>query len=119
MLKSLDDNDTIVYSNRNAGNSVVAERFTGAFNGKIYNKITANDSKTYLGYLDKLVNEYNNTCHCSFDKKLIHVNCSTLSKQIESSQKVPTFKVGDRLRIAKYKAIQEIGQKEFLLLILC
>ena len=31
--------------------------------GKIFNKITANDSKSYLGYLNKLVVEYKNTDH--------------------------------------------------------
>ena len=31
--------------------------------------MTANDSKSYLSYLNKLVDEYNNTCHHSINKK--------------------------------------------------
>ena len=33
-----------------------------------------NDSKSHLGYLNKLVDKYNNTYHCSAGKKLIHVD---------------------------------------------
>ena len=35
-----------------------------------------NDSKSYLEYLNKLVDEYNNTYHRSIGKKLIHADCS-------------------------------------------
>ena len=31
--------------------------------------MTTNDNKSYLGYLNKLVVEYNNTYHHSIDKK--------------------------------------------------
>ena len=31
--------------------------------------MTANDSKSCLSYLNKLVNQYNNTYHHSIDKK--------------------------------------------------
>ena len=31
--------------------------------------MTANDRKSYLSYLNKLVDQYNNTCHHSVGKK--------------------------------------------------
>ena len=65
--------------------------------------MTANDSKSYLGYLNKLVDQYNNTYHCSIGKKPIDVDYSALNEDIESSHKAPKFKVGDRVRITKYK----------------
>ena len=34
--------------------------------------MTANDSKSYLSYLNKLVDQYNNTYHCSFNKNPIN-----------------------------------------------
>ena len=34
--------------------------FWGSLRSKIYGKIIANDSKSYLSYLNKLVDEYNN-----------------------------------------------------------
>ena len=39
---------------------------------KIYKKITANDSKSYLDNFDKLVDQYNNTYHHSINKKPIN-----------------------------------------------
>ena len=57
MRKWLDDNDILMYSTHNEGKSVVIERFTKFLKSKIYKKLTANDSKSYLGYLDKLVDE--------------------------------------------------------------
>ena len=45
------------------GKPVIAERFIKDLNGKIYKKVTANNSKPSLSYLNKLVGEYNNTYH--------------------------------------------------------
>ena len=33
--------------------------------------MTANDTKSYLSYLNKLVDQYNNTYHHSINKKLL------------------------------------------------
>ena len=43
------------------GEPVIAERFIKDLKGKIYKKVTANNSKPYPSYLNKLVGEYNNT----------------------------------------------------------
>ena len=61
MQKWLDDNDVLINSTYNEGKLVVAERFIRILKGKIYKKNAANDSKSYLGYLNKLVDQYNNT----------------------------------------------------------
>ena len=52
--------------------SVVAERFIKTLKSKIHKKMTANDSKSYLPYLNKLVGQYNNTYHHSINKKPIN-----------------------------------------------
>ena len=44
--------------------------------------MTANDSKSYLGYLNKLVDEYNNIYHRNINKKLIYADCSDLDDLI-------------------------------------
>ena len=36
--------------------------------------MTAHNSHSYLDYLDKLVDKYNNTCHCSIGEKPITSN---------------------------------------------
>ena len=73
--------------------------------GKIYKKMTANDSKSYLGYLNKLIDECNDTYHRSISRKAIDVDHSALTKEIQKNPKANKFKVGDRVRITKYKNI--------------
>ena len=67
MQKWLDYNDILIYSTHAEGKSVVAERLMKTLKGKINIKLTANDSKSYLGSLKKLVDEYNNSYHCSIN----------------------------------------------------
>ena len=40
-----------MYPTHNKSKSLVSERFIKTLKGKIYRQITANDSKSYLGYL--------------------------------------------------------------------
>ena len=87
-----------MYSTHHQGKSVVTERFVRSFKGKIYKKMTVNNSKSYLGYLNKLINEYNNTYHNSIGKKPIDADYSALTEGTELSRKAPKFKVGDRVR---------------------
>ena len=65
----LDNNDILMYSIHNEGKSVITERFIKTLKAKIYKQIIANDSKSYIPYLNKLVDEYNNTYHHSINKK--------------------------------------------------
>ena len=71
--------------------------------------MTANDSKSYLPYLNKLVDQYNNSYHNSVNKKPIKAGCSALTEKIETNPKAPKFKVNDRFRITKYKNIFSKG----------
>ena len=54
-----------MYSTHDEGNPIFPERFTKALKVKSIRKMTANDSKSYLGYLNKLVHECNNDYHRS------------------------------------------------------
>ena len=64
--------------------------------------MTANDCKPYLPYLNKLVDQYNNTYHHSINKKAINAAYSVLTGKIETNPEAPKFKVNDRVRITKY-----------------
>ena len=44
--------------------------------------MTANDSKSYLGYFNKLIDECNNSCYRSVSKNHMHVDYSALTKEI-------------------------------------
>ena len=70
MQKLLDDNDVLIISSAdNEGKSIVAERFIRTLKANIYKEMTANNSDCYLDYLNKLVDEYNNSYHCCIGKK--------------------------------------------------
>ena len=94
-----------MYFRRNEGKSVIAERFIKTLKAKIYNKRTANNSKSHLPYFNKLVDQYNNTYHHSINKKPINANYSALTQNIEMNSRAPKFKVNDTVRITKYKNI--------------
>ena len=64
--------------------------------------MTANDSKYYLSYANKLVDQYNITYHLSINKKPINADYSASTENIESNLKSPKFKVNDRVRISNY-----------------
>ena len=53
-------NSILMYSTYIEGKSVDAERFIRTLKGNIYKKMTANNIKSYPGYLNKSVAEYNN-----------------------------------------------------------
>ena len=67
--------------------------------------MTANDSKCSVPYLNKLVDQYNNTYHHSIKKKPINPNYSALAGENETNRKAPEFKINDRVKITNYKNI--------------
>ena len=104
MQEKLKNNDILMHSTHNESNSVITERFIKILKFKIYKRMTANDSKSYL-YLKKLVNENNNTYYHSINEKTINAYYSALTEDIESNPKAPKFKVNDRVGINKYKNV--------------
>ena len=104
--KWLRDNDIVMYSTNNEGKSVVAERFIRTLKSKIYKYMTSISKKVYIDKLDDILNEYNNTYHTAIKMKPIDVKDNTyINTGKETNDKDPKFKVGDRVRISKYKNI--------------
>ena len=95
-----------MYSTHNEGKSVVAERFIRSLKSKIYKYMTSISKNVYIDKLDDIVNEYNNTYHTTIKMKPIDIKDNTY---INTSKKIynkdPKFKVGDHVRISKYKNI--------------
>ena len=68
--------------------------------------MTAISKNVYVDVLDDIVNKYNNTVHKTTKMKPIEVtNDSFAEYNEESNKRDPTFKVGDHVRIFKYKNI--------------
>ena len=57
MQEWLENNDILMYSTDKEGKSVIAERFIKTLKAKIYKTMTANDRKSYLSYLNKLLDQ--------------------------------------------------------------
>ena len=73
-----------MYSTNNEGKLIADERFIRTLKGKISRKIKADDSKSYLHFLNKLVDECNNNYHHYFGKKPVDANYSFLTEEIEA-----------------------------------
>ena len=102
----LKDNDIEMYSIHNEGKSVVPERFIRRLKKKIYKYMTSISKNVYVDKLDEIVNEYNNTYHRTIKMKPVDVKDNTyIDFEKEANDKDPKFKVGDRVRISKYKNI--------------
>ena len=104
------DNNILIYSIHNEGKSVNAKRFIKTLKGRISKKITPNDSKSYLRYLNKLEDQYNNNYHHSIRKKPINAD---FTEKIETNPKASMFRVNDRARINKYKDIFSKGFSKY------
>ena len=103
--KWLSDNDIIMYSTYNEGKSAVAERFTRPLKKKLYKHMTATGKNVYYDVLDDAVNEYNNTKHSTIKTKPVDVIDNKRVYIDEHNEKDSKFKVGDRVRIYKFKNI--------------
>ena len=90
----------------NEGKSVVAERFIRTLKNKIYKHMTSISKNTYFNALDNIAKKYNNTYYSTIKMKPIDVKYNYFIKFIkESDEKGPKFKIGDHVRISKYKNI--------------
>ena len=95
-----------MYSTHNKGKSVVAERFIRTLKNKIYKYMTSISKNVYIDKLDDIVNEYINTYHRTIKMKPIDVKDNTdinIGKKVNDNDS--KCKVGDHVRISKYKNI--------------
>ena len=101
--KWLSDNDINMYSTYK---SVVAERFIRTLKNKLYKHMTATGKNIYYNVLDDVVNKYNNTKHSTIKMKPIDVGNNNKRVYIDKhNEKDSRFKLGDRVKIFKFKNI--------------
>ena len=71
---------------------------------KIFKHIAAISKNVYFDVLDNIVNKYNNKDHRAIKVKPIDVTSDSYAECSEdSNKKDPKFRVGDHVRILKYK----------------
>ena len=103
--KWLSDNNIIMYSTYNEGKLVVTERFIRTLKNKLCKHMTATGKNIYYDVLDDVVSKYNNTKHSTIKMKPIDVRNNKRVYIDEHNEKDSRFKVGDRVRISKFKNI--------------
>ena len=95
-----------MYSIHNEGKSVVAERFIRTLKTKIYKYMTSVSKNVYIDKIDDIVSEYNNTYHRTIKMKPVDGKDNTyVDSNKEINDKDPKFKIGNHVRISKYKNI--------------
>ena len=94
-----------MYSTYNEGKSVVAERYIRTLKNKLYKHIMATGKNVYYDVLDDAVNKYNNNKHNTIKMKRIDVKNNKRVYTDEHNEKYSRFKVGDRVRVSKFKNI--------------
>ena len=95
-----------MYPIHNERKSVVAERFIRILKNKIYKYMTAISINVYTDQLDDIVSEFNNTYHRTVKMKPVDVKDNIyINFEKEVNNNDPKFKIGDHVRIFKYKNI--------------
>ena len=107
----LEKNGIQLYSTENEEKSSVVERWNRTIKSKMWKQFTVQGNTMYLDMLPKLVKQYNNTKHSSI--KMTPTEASkkrnegtvyfNLYGDMETSKQKPKFKIGDKVRISKYK----------------
>ena len=110
MKELLEKNNITLYLTKNEGKSSVCERWNRTIKTKMW-KQSLQGNTQYLDILPKILKQYNNTKHSSIkmtpveaskkkNESTVYYNLYGDMKQLSSK---PKFKVGDKVRISKYK----------------
>ena len=87
-------------------NQLFLKRFIRTLKTKNYKYMTSVSKNVYIDKLDDIVSKYNNKYHRTIKMKPVDVKDNTyIDFKKEVNDKDPKFKVGDHVRISKYKNI--------------
>ena len=94
--------------------SVVAERFIRTLKNKIYKYMTSVSKKVCIDKSDDIVNKCNNRDHSTIEMRPVGGKSNTyIDSTEEINYKSPKFKIGDNVRISKYKNIFAKGYTSY------
>jgi hypothetical protein len=103
------------YSTKSEVKASIIERFNRTLKGAMYKTFSNRGKYVWVDILEKLIKEYNNKVHRTIGMKPIEVNEANAKDVLDNIKKntkikkerypPKKFKVGDKVRISKYKAI--------------
>ena len=111
MLDLLAKNSIEIYSTENEEKSSVCERWNRTIKEKMYTRFTMQNNTVYIEILPKILSSYNSSKNRSIGMTpnearkpenygKVYFN---LYGDLESQNGKPAFKIGDTVRISKYK----------------
>ena len=111
MKDLLQKHNVTLYSTENEEKSIICERWNRKIKTKMWKQFTVQGNTVYLDTLPKILKQYNNTKHSSIKMTPVEAskkkNESTvyfnLYSDMEQLSSKPRFKIGDKVRISKYK----------------
>jgi len=109
-----------MYSTGNEGKAVMIERLNRTIEEKLWKRFTVQGHQKWVKILPEVVEKYNNTVHSSIKttpveasknpKSIKQINYENMNKnELTQRKQTPRFKLGDRVRIFKYKDLFEKG----------
>jgi len=120
--KMLKDNDIDMYSTYNEGKAVVIENFNRTLKSRLFKAFTVNGNQKWVDIIQNIVYDYNNKIHSVIgispseatndpEKIKARVMQNNYQQELDSynQTKGQRFKVGDRVRICKYKQTFDKG----------
>jgi len=126
----LDEKGIRLFTSQNEVKAAIVERFQRTLKGYMWRYFTATNTERYIDKLQSFVNAYNHRIHRSIKRRPVDVTkknqheiFETLYPSLKTSAKKDRakkdlkprkykFKVGDAVRISKYKKVFEKGYKE-------
>ena len=107
----LEKNGVTLHSTENEEKSSICERWNRTIKTKMWKQFTVQGNTQYLSIQSKILEQYNNTKHSSIkmtpveaskkkNEGIVYFNLYGNMEQLSSK---PRFKVGDKVRISKYK----------------
>ena len=102
-----------IYSTENEEKSSVCERWNRTIKDKMYKRFTMQNNTVYVDILPKILASYNNSRHRSIGMTPFQARKPenygkvyfNLYGDLERDNRKPEFRVGDRVRISKYKRV--------------
>jgi len=107
-----------MYSTYSEHKSCVVERFNRTLKEIMWKRFTAENTRNWIDMLDKLMKEYNNRVHSTIGMSPVKASAKenemlVLQNTIDKTRSIPItkpkFKIGDKVRISRMKAIFEKG----------
>lgn len=116
MQKMLRERNINMYSSFSTMKAAIAERFNRSLKSLMFKEISLRGKYKWVDILQSLISKYNNRKHRTIKMKPNEVNITneqhlldTVYKKIENVKRKPKFKIGDFVRLSKYKHIFEKG----------